>query len=121
MHIAFVTIQKPVQKNEYGDESIDFFNPQAVRALNTSLLKHFYNIDFWEIPENYLCPPVPGRADYIHHIAQLLGESNYGKTPLGNKIKCLDEILLRNTFRATNLLLLIPCDSTDKINSSKNC
>ena len=54
------------------------------------MLKHFYGIDFWEIPENYLCPPIPGRADYIHHIAQLLGESNYGKTPLGKQIKCLD-------------------------------
>jgi 23S rRNA (adenine1618-N6)-methyltransferase len=79
-----------VKKNDYGDESIDFFNPEAVRALNTSLLKHFYGIDFWEIPENYLCPPIPGRADYIHHIAQLLGESNYGKAPVGKHIKCLD-------------------------------
>ncbi|MBL4669265.1 MAG: 23S rRNA (adenine(1618)-N(6))-methyltransferase RlmF [Flavobacteriales bacterium] len=79
-----------VKKNDYGDESIDFFNPEAVKALNTSLLKHFYNINYWEIPENYLCPPIPGRADYIHHIAQLLGESNYGNTPIGNKIKCLD-------------------------------
>ena len=79
-----------VKKNDYGDESIDFFNPEAVKSLNTALLKHFYGIDFWEIPENYLCPPIPGRADYIHHIAQLLGESNYGKTPLGKQIKCLD-------------------------------
>jgi len=79
-----------VKKNEYGDESVDFFNPEAVKALNTSLLKHFYGIDYWEIPENYLCPPIPGRADYIHHIAQMLGESNYGKTPIGNHVKCLD-------------------------------
>jgi 23S rRNA (adenine1618-N6)-methyltransferase len=79
-----------VQKNDYGDESIDFFNPEAVRTLNTSLLKHFYGIDFWEIPKDYLCPPIPGRADYIHHIAQLLGESNYGKTPTGEHLKCLD-------------------------------
>ena len=79
-----------VKKNDYGDESIDFFNPEAVRALNTALLKHFYTIDFWEIPEDYLCPPIPGRADYIHHIAQLLGESNYGKTPTGSHITCLD-------------------------------
>lgn len=79
-----------VKKNDYGDESIDFFNPEAVKALNTSLLKHFYEISFWEIPENYLCPPIPGRADYIHHIAQLLGESNYGNPPTGEKVKCLD-------------------------------
>jgi len=79
-----------VKINDYGDESIDFFNPESVKVLNTALLKHFYKIDYWEIPENYLCPPIPGRADYIHHIAQLLGESNYGNTPTGKHIKCLD-------------------------------
>lgn len=79
-----------VKENEYGDESIDFFDPTAVKYLNTALLKHFYEIDYWDIPENYLCPPIPGRADYIHHVAQLLGESNYGSTPTGNHIKCLD-------------------------------
>lgn len=79
-----------VQKNKYGDESIDFSDPKAVRLLNTALLKHFYKLDYWEIPENYLCPPIPGRADYIHYAAQLLAESNYGKTPVGNNIKCMD-------------------------------
>ncbi len=79
-----------VKKNDYGDESINFFDPEAVKALNTALLKHFYEVAYWEIPENYLCPPIPGRADYIHHIAQLLSESNYGKIPMGNKVKCLD-------------------------------
>jgi 23S rRNA (adenine1618-N6)-methyltransferase len=79
-----------VTPNNYGDESVDFFNPKAVKQLNTALLKHFYGISYWEIPKNYLCPPIPGRADYIHHVAQLLGESNYGNTPTGNNIICLD-------------------------------
>ncbi|MGB0888165.1 MAG: 23S rRNA (adenine(1618)-N(6))-methyltransferase RlmF [Vicingaceae bacterium] len=79
-----------VKLNEYGNESIDFFNPTAVKYLNTALLKHFYNIEFWDIPENYLCPPIPGRADYIHYAAQLLSESNYGKIPTGKKVTCLD-------------------------------
>ena len=79
-----------VIKNDYGDQSINFFDPEAVKMLNTALLKHFYEIDFWEIPPQFLCPPVPGRADYIHHIADLLSESNDGKIPTGEKIKCLD-------------------------------
>ncbi|PCJ26321.1 MAG: 23S rRNA (adenine(1618)-N(6))-methyltransferase RlmF [Flavobacteriales bacterium] len=79
-----------VKMNEYGDESIDFFNPEAVLTLNKALLKHYYDIHEWTIPNNYLCPPIPSRADYIHHIAQLLGESNYGKIPIGENIKCLD-------------------------------
>jgi len=79
-----------VALNAYNDESIDFFNPEAVKMLNKALLKHYYDIDYWEIPQNYLCPPIPGRADYIHYIADVLGSSNHGKIPAGHRIKCLD-------------------------------
>jgi 23S rRNA (adenine1618-N6)-methyltransferase len=79
-----------VQLNVYQDESIDFSNPQAVLMLNKALLKKDYGINYWSIPPNYLCPPIPGRADYIHYMADLLGGSNYGKIPKGHQIKCLD-------------------------------
>jgi 23S rRNA (adenine1618-N6)-methyltransferase len=79
-----------VALNKYGDESIDFFNPQAVKALNKALLVHFYGIQYWDIPDGYLCPPIPGRADYIHHIADVLGKLNGGKIPEGPTIKVLD-------------------------------
>ncbi len=79
-----------VKLNLYNDESIDFSDPEAVKMLNKALLEHYYDIKKWEIPAVYLCPPIPGRADYIHHIADLLRMSNYGKIPIGNKIKCLD-------------------------------
>ena len=79
-----------VAVNKYGDESINFFDHKAVKALNKALLKHFYNIPFWDIPDNYLCPPIPGRADYLHYIADLLVKSNEGKIPNGEKIKVLD-------------------------------
>ena len=83
-----------VRLNEYQDESIDFFNPEAVKALNKALLKHYYDLNYWDIPKGYLCPPIPGRADYIHYIADLLKSSNarYGekKIPSTSKIKCLD-------------------------------
>jgi len=76
--------------NKYEDESIDFANPAAVKMLNKALLIHFYGLSMWDIPENYLCPPIPGRADYIHYIADLLRRNNYGKIPTGTKITCLD-------------------------------
>lgn len=79
-----------VKVNKYNDESVDFFNPEAVKMLNTALLKHFYGIDNWDVPQDYLCPPIPGRADYIHNMADLLRNNNYGKIPTGEKIKCLD-------------------------------
>ncbi len=79
-----------VKRNEYGNESIDFFNPLAVRMLNTALLKVHYGMEKWEIPSQFLCPPVPGRADYIHYAADLLAEINSGKVPQGKNIRCLD-------------------------------
>ncbi len=79
-----------VKLNVYNDESVDFFDPDAVKMLNTALLKHYYGIEKWEIPENYLVPPVPGRADYIHHMADVLSSKIYGKIPMGEHIKCLD-------------------------------
>ncbi len=87
---SFPQLRKYVFINNFGDESIDFAVPAAVKALNKSLLKHFYQINFWEIPDDYLCPPIPGRADYIHHVADLLGDFNNNIIPTGTKIKGLD-------------------------------
>lgn len=79
-----------VLKNKYDDESIDFFNPDAVKALNKALLKHYYKIISWDIPEGYLVPPIPGRAEYIHHLADLMRANSESEIPRGDKIKCLD-------------------------------
>jgi 23S rRNA (adenine1618-N6)-methyltransferase len=79
-----------VAKNKYGDLSIDFFDNAAVKALNKALLFEYYGITSWDIPEGYLCPPIPGRADYLHHIADLLAKSNEGTIPKGSNITCLD-------------------------------
>ena len=79
-----------VSLNKFDDKSIDFANPLAVKALNKALLKQFYSIENWDIPENYLCPPIPGRADYIHYAADLLGSRNNNVIPKGQRIKCLD-------------------------------
>ena len=82
--VAFVFV------NQYNNETIDFANPEAVKMLNKAILKEFYSIELWDIPKNYLCPPIPGRADYIHYIADLLASSNNEKIPTGKSIKVLD-------------------------------
>lgn len=79
-----------VQRNAYGTDSINFSDPNAVKALNRALLKHFYAVEGWDVPEGYLCPPVPGRADYVHHLADLLAEANQGRIPKGKRITGLD-------------------------------
>lgn len=83
-------LKQYVSKNEYKTETIDFTNPQAVKWLNRALLKAQYGISNWNIPKNYLCPPIPGRADYLHYMADLLAEKNGGVIPTGNKISILD-------------------------------
>jgi 23S rRNA (adenine1618-N6)-methyltransferase len=57
--------------------TIDFSDPLAVRALNAALLSADYGVSQWDdiVPASSLCPPVPGRADYIHTIADVLWQS----------------------------------------------
>lgn len=79
-----------VRLNAYNDASIEFANPLAVKALNRALLKHFYHVSGWDIPPQYLCPPIPGRADYLHYVADLLGTANGGIIPQGDYVRVLD-------------------------------
>jgi 23S rRNA (adenine1618-N6)-methyltransferase len=79
-----------VSQNEYKDYSIDFFNPNAVKALNKALLLRYYDLKDWKIPKGFLCSPVPGRVDYIHYLADLLTENNEGEIPKGADVKCID-------------------------------
>ncbi|TBX25330.1 23S rRNA (adenine(1618)-N(6))-methyltransferase RlmF [Jiulongibacter sediminis] len=73
-----------VRQKTGGGLTIDFADPKAVKELNKSLLKSYYGLRFWDIPENYLCPPIPGRAEYIHIMADLL------EVKQDQKIHCLD-------------------------------
>ena len=79
-----------VATNNFGDLSVDFTDPQAVKMLNKALLSYFYQVQHWDIPPGYLCPPIPGRADYLHYIADLLADSNKGVIPKGKRIAGLD-------------------------------
>jgi 23S rRNA (adenine1618-N6)-methyltransferase len=76
--------------NEHSIETIDFSNPDAVKALNKAILLSDYGVEYWDIPKDYLCPPIPGRADYIHYIADLLANSNNGVIPEGEGVIGLD-------------------------------
>jgi 23S rRNA (adenine1618-N6)-methyltransferase len=81
---------KYVVTNPSGINTIDFSNPKGVKALNKALLHYYYDVEFWDIPDGYLCPPVPGRADYIHHLADLLSKGNEVNIPKGKNVKGLD-------------------------------
>lgn len=71
-------------------ETINFSDPVAVKTLNRALLKFNYGVTYWDIPPGNLCPPIPSRADYIHHLADLLAEGNFRTVPRGSTVRILD-------------------------------
>ncbi|ANF49348.1 23S rRNA (adenine(1618)-N(6))-methyltransferase [Chryseobacterium glaciei] len=75
--------------NAYQTTTINFSIPKAVKLLNKALLSHFYQVQNWDIPDSNLCPPIPGRADYVHYIADLLAEEKK-EIPTGVSVSGLD-------------------------------
>ncbi len=86
-----------VFENKYQTTTIDFSNPKAVKALNTALLFLHYNISYWNFSDDNLCPPIPGRVDYIHHLADLLKSSSMVKNArvldIGTGASCIYPLL----------------------------
>lgn len=79
-----------VRPSPAGTDTVDFADPLAVTALNRALLRHHYGVTTWELPSGYLCPPIPGRAEYIHHLADLLAEDNASAKRAPSAITVLD-------------------------------
>ncbi len=79
-----------VKPNPHGDESVDYADPRAVKALNQALLEQAYGLQGWDLPPGYLCPPVPGRSDYLHYLADLLAGTKRDALPRGRSVAVLD-------------------------------
>ena len=77
-----------VRPNPWGDTSVDFADPLAVKALNQALLAQAYGVKVWDLPKGYLCPPIPGRSDYLHHLADLIADGD--AIPRGTAVTVLD-------------------------------
>ena len=88
--VTLPELEEVIFTNAYAQLSIDFANPSAVKLLNKALLLHYYELGYWDIPAGYLCPPVPGRADYIHHVGDLLARNQGEKAVQGAEIRVLD-------------------------------
>lgn len=87
-------------KNPRGEDTIDFSNNLAVKFLNKALIKTFYNVDNWDIPQGFLCPPIPGRADYIHYISDLLEKKdNINVLDIGTGANCIYPIIGSQTYK----------------------
>jgi 23S rRNA (adenine1618-N6)-methyltransferase len=80
-----------VGPNAHGNTSIDYADPEAVKALNQALLGHAYQLHEWDLQTGSLCPPIPGRSEHLHHLADLLGcDTEDGQVPRGPTTAVLD-------------------------------
>jgi len=103
------TLKPFVHTNKYQNLSIDFANANAVKALNQALLAHHYHVNQWDIPQGYLCPPIPGRVDYIHYLADLLSatltvpladqKANISVLDIGTGASCIYPILGQREYQ----------------------
>ncbi|MBJ2145163.1 23S rRNA (adenine(1618)-N(6))-methyltransferase RlmF [Vibrio sp. IB15] len=87
---ALPELKSHLVKNPVGEDTINFSDPLAVKLLNKSLLAHHYGVKHWDIPAGYLCPPIPGRADYIHRVADILNSDGQGEAYNHQSVKALD-------------------------------
>ena len=78
-----------VTRSRRGDSTINFADPMAVLVLNQALLKSAYGLQ-WSLPAGALCPPIPGRSDYVHHLADLLSGGDDSAIPRGAAVMVLD-------------------------------
>ncbi|TDQ29918.1 23S rRNA (adenine(1618)-N(6))-methyltransferase RlmF [Tenacibaculum caenipelagi] len=79
---------------KFEKETIDFSDPIAVKEFNKALLAAHYNIKHWNFSDENLCPPIPGRVDYIHHLADLVaGEENVTVLDIGTGASCIYPLL----------------------------
>ena len=103
-----------VSKNKYQNFSIDFSNPKAVKELNKALLFSYDKIDVWDFPDDNLCPPIPGRLDYILHLRDLLSsEENIHILDIGTGATCIYPLLGVSEFNWNFTAIDIDLDSLD--------
>lgn len=98
----FPDLEEVMTTNVEGNPTIDFSNPQAVKLLNTALLYAYYELKFWEFPDANLCPPIPGRADYIHYLNEFISgavtEEVVKVLDIGTGASCIYPLLGAKTY-----------------------
>jgi 23S rRNA (adenine1618-N6)-methyltransferase len=83
-----------VATNQFDVITIDFSIPEAVKELNKALLFSYDKISVWDFSDKNLCPPIPGRLDYIHYLADLIStDSTIKILDIGTGATCIYPIL----------------------------
>jgi len=99
---------------KFDKETIDFSDPVAVKEFNKALLFAYYNIKDWNFPDENLCPPIPGRVDYIHHLADLItDEKEVNVLDIGTGASCVYPLLGASVYNWNFVATDIDLDSLD--------
>ncbi|MEX6626162.1 23S rRNA (adenine(1618)-N(6))-methyltransferase RlmF [Tenacibaculum salmonis] len=99
---------------KFDKETIDFSDPVAVKEFNKALLFAYYNIKDWNFPDENLCPPIPGRVDYIHHLADLIAdEKDVTVLDIGTGASCVYPLLGTSIYNWNFVATDIDLDSLD--------
>jgi len=109
-------LEEFVFTNEYGTKTIDFSNPKGVKELNKALLFSEYKITTWNFSDENLCPPIPGRVDYIHHLADVIGDLSEEKVTvldIGTGASCVYPLLGVSEYDWSFVATDIDVDSLD--------
>tara|TARA_R110001606_G_scaffold135343_1_gene272376 strand:- start:16738 stop:17592 length:855 start_codon:yes stop_codon:yes gene_type:complete len=103
-----------VLENKFKNLSIDFSDPKAVKELNKALLFTFDKIKVWDFSDENLCPPIPGRLDYILHLSDLLSSEKEIKIlDIGTGATCIYPLLGVSQFNWSFVATDIDLDSLD--------
>ncbi|XP_077996061.1 RNA N(6)-adenosine-methyltransferase mettl16-like [Glandiceps talaboti] len=94
----YPSFREHVEMNLNGKVTLDFKNPEALRALTCTLLKEDYGLDV-HLPLDRLVPTVPLRLNYIHWIEDLIQQdgnykgSNIHGIDIGTGASCIYPLL----------------------------
>ena len=112
------SLEEFVFLNKYNILTIDFSDSLALIALNKALLKTYYNIKYWDIPNGFLCPPIPSRADYIHNLSDLLEyNKNIKVLDIGCGANCIYPLLGSSIYNWDFTCSDISQDSLNNVNN----
>ena len=68
----FHEFKQYVYKTKSGNYSINWNDAKAVLTLNKCLLKKDFNVDYYDVPSNFLIPTIPSRLNYLLFLKKLL-------------------------------------------------
>lgn len=95
-----------------GSAKVDFRDAEASKAVTTALLRRDCGVR-WALPPGQLIPPVPGRANYIAWIADLLALSRPEGAVVGLDIGCGASLIYPLLGAAQHGWRFVAADITD--------